>query len=170
MTIKILDDIDIAPILEEYHRIENKIEWLEDGKTKQSSLQHLKDFPSFIEGCGRIKIEETKFGIRYKNKETDFDVCHEIISGTVFEDIIKKYKLKRSRLMWVKSKSCYSLHADFSPRIHIPLITNLSAMFVFRDTGIQHLLAGKVYWIDTRKMHSFANFGDTDRLHLIGCV
>lgn len=170
MNIKVLDSIDPSLILQEYQKIEDKLEWLESDQTKQCGLQHLEEFPSLTDSCGRIKTEQSKFGLRYKNKESDFKICHKIIKNTIFEELIDKFKLFRSRLMWVKPKSCYSLHVDFGPRIHIPIVTNSSAMFVFKDSGVVHLSLGKIYWVDTRKIHSFANFGDTDRLHLIGCV
>lgn len=167
MQIKIIDNIDISPILKAYEEFKTVFPWLDSGSTRQSALQHLKDNPSFIDGCGVLK--QLKFEGR-QLKETDYTVCHEVIKGTIFEEIIEKYNLKRTRLMIIKPKSCYSLHRDFGPRIHIPIITNPSAMFVFKDTGLHHLSTGKVYWVDTTKIHSFANFGNTERLHLIGCV
>lgn len=161
MNVKVIDDINVLPILDSYRSFKTTFDWLEDDNTNQCALQHLKDNPSFIDGCGRLKV-----GL----KENDYNTCHEVIVGSIFEEIIKKYDLKRARLMWVKPKRCYSLHRDFGPRIHIPLITNPSAMFVFKDSGLVHLSVGKVYWVDTSKTHSFANFGDTDRLHIIGCI
>lgn len=160
MNIKIIDNIDISPILEAYRKIESKLEWLEGEKTRQCAIQHRKDVESLTEGCGKL----------ISNKEVDYKHCNREFEGTVFEEIIAKYKLTRTRLMWVAKKSCYTLHKDSSPRIHIPLITNPSAMFVFKESGLHHLEVGKVYWVDTRLTHSFANFGIEDRLHLIGCV
>lgn len=161
MTVEIIENIDVSTIIKEYKSFEKIFPWLEDDNTKQSALQHRKDNPSFIDGCGRLKP-----GLN----ELNYDVCHSVIEGTVFEEVIKKYNLKRTRLMWIKPKRCYSLHRDFGPRIHIPLITNPSAMFVFKETGLVHLPVGKVYLVDTRQVHSFANFGETERLHLLGCV
>ena len=168
MQIKELQSINQVRLLKDYYQIEQHLEWLEDGKTKQCALQHTADKVCFQEACGTLNTD--------KHQETDFIICHQILSGTIFEELIKEYKLYRSRFMWVKAKSCYSLHKDFSHRIHIPIVTNPSAMFVFAEPGVVHLPAlvhlpiGKVYQVDTTQRHSFANFGNTDRLHLIGCV
>lgn len=162
MQIKELQYINQDKLLQDYYQIEKYIEWFNDDKTKQCALQHTKENISFLEGCGRLNTA--------KFKETDFNVCHSIINDTIFKDIIKEFNLYRTRLMWMKPKVCYSLHIDPNPRIHIPIITNPWAMFVFADSGLHHLPIGKVYWVNTKLTHSFANFGDTDRLHLIGCL
>jgi len=168
MQIKELKKINQFKLIKDYYKIENSLEWVETDKTKQCALQHTIDSISFIEACGRIN--------QNKHLETDFNVCHQILSGTIFEELINEYKLYRSRFMWVKAKSCYSLHKDFSYRIHVPIVTNPSAMFVFAEPGVvhipslEHLPVGKVYQVDTTQRHSFANFGDTDRLHFIGCI
>jgi hypothetical protein len=162
MSIKVLDTINALPILQEYEKLKDQVEWVESPHGKQSALQHLKDRPSCIDACGTLNSEIYK--------ETDFNQINSIISNTKIEELIHKYKMYRTRLMIVKPKSCYTLHKDFGPRIHIPLITNPSAMFVFLKDGLTHLQIGKVYWVDTTKLHSFANFGLTDRLHIIGCI
>ena len=76
----------------------------------------------------------------------------------------------RTRFLWINEKSCYSIHKDSSPRIHIPIQTNPQALFYFSKTGFQYLAKDKIYWVDTRNMHSFVNFSDEKRLHLVGCV
>lgn len=159
MSIEIIDTIDVDKILKEYQDLEPKLEWLEDHNTKQCCLQYAENRHSLIEGCGTPHIDEMLYS-----------TCNNLILDSIFEKIIKKYNLYRTRFMWVRSRRCYSLHRDFSQRIHIPLITNPSAMFVFKDTGIHHLEIGNVYKIDTTKVHSFANFGNHDRLHIIGCI
>jgi len=162
MTIKVLDTISVLPIIEEYYKIEKEIEWVDNPQGKQCALQHLSSKPSYTDACGTL---DSKL-----YKEKDFSTVNLIIANTKIEEIINKYNMYRTRLMIVKPKSCYTLHRDFGPRIHIPLITNPSAMFTFLKGGLFHLEIGKVYWVDTTKIHSFANFGLTDRLHIIGCV
>ena len=161
MNIKAIDEVAVSPIIEYYHKIESQLEWLKGEKTRQCALQHRKNLESFVEGCGKLKAPYN---------ESDFSVVHRIFENSVFDMLIKKYNLTRARLMWVSKKSCYTLHRDTGPRIHIPLITNSSAMFVFKDFGLHHLEAGKVYWVNTTLTHSFANFGTEDRLHIIGCA
>ena len=162
MVIEVIDTIDVAPIVKEYERLKDCVEWVDNPRGKQSALQHLAGRPSYIDACGRLD--------RNQYKEKDFCEINGIITDSVLARIIENYKLYRTRFMIMKPKSCYTLHNDFDFRIHIPLITNSSAMFVFLKEGLFHLEVGKVYKVDTRKIHSFANFGLTDRLHLVGCV
>ena len=77
--------------------------------------------------------------------------------------------------MWVNPMSCYSLHKDSTPRIHIPLITNPSCYFIFKENNtpegiIQHLPVGSVYWTNTTVSHTFINCSELPRLHLVGVV
>ena len=72
--------------------------------------------------------------------------------------------------MWLSPMTCYSIHKDSTPRIHIPMITNPECYFVFKAGIIQHMPAGAVYWTNTVNLHTFMNCSDKPRLHLIGVV
>jgi hypothetical protein len=62
------------------------------------------------------------------------------------------------------------MHKDETPRIHIPLITNLECYFVFRTGAIINLKQDYVWWVDTRRIHTFMNCSSVPRLHLVGVV
>lgn len=55
---------------------------------------------------------------------------------------------------------------DDHVRIHIPISTNEQAWFQHGDTKIS-LEAGKVYIVNTKRMHSTYNSGSTDRIHIL---
>lgn len=156
---KKLHDIDITRLLEDYSKIENQIHWSEYPQGKQASLQYKDGEESWISGVGKMQEDERL----YKN-------LNDILLGTEFEKIIKKYNFVRTRLMWVYPKSCYSFHADVAPRIHIPLITNEECFFLFRSGEMYHLDNSAVWWTDTRKTHTFLNTSDHARLHLVGVI
>lgn len=61
-------------------------------------------------------------------------------------------------------------HADTTPRVHIPLITNPQSWFIFKNGMTINLDVGKVYWLDTRREHTAINGSDDWRLHLVGVV
>jgi hypothetical protein len=97
-------------------------------------------------------------------------ILNSVFKDTIFEEVINKYKLLRTRLMWVGPYACYSMHTDQTLRVHVPLITNSECYFVFKQGIVQHMPAGSVYWTNTLKPHTFINCSDIPRLHLIGVV
>ena len=158
--IKTIESIDINPILECYHSIESKIIWTEyNHKGKQAGLQYLDNEDPWDSAVGRSRGKELK----YSN-------LNPLFSGTIFEEIINKYKFRRTRLMWVGPYACYSMHKDSTPRVHIPLITNLNCYFVFKKGIIKHLESGLVHYTNTTWKHTFMNCSDQYRLHLVGAV
>lgn len=158
--IKILADIEIEPILESYIKNEPSFVWLADQhKGKQTGLQFYDNSDPWLSATGRTNISAMKF-----------DKINPFFIGTIFEEIINLYNLKRTRLLWLNSWSCYTFHTDDSPRIHIPLITNPNSYMLFKNGLINHLEIGKVYWVDTRKEHSAMNGSNNPRLHIVGCV
>jgi len=164
-----IDNIDIAPILTAYYELEKDMVWyegidrkvnLQDVKFKrQVSLQYKEDEEPWASSVGRIRHAEILY-----NKINPY------FKDTVFETLINKYKLVRSRLMWVPPFSCYSMHNDPYPRVHIPLITNPDCYFVFKKGIVQHLPTGKVHLVDTTNDHTFMNCSSLPRLHFMGVV
>jgi hypothetical protein len=163
--INAIANIDIDRLVNQYFMIEEKIQWAEmPPKGKQAGLQYSEIEDNLWEaGTGTLT------GL--VNPEHQYKNLNPLLRGTIFEDIINEYKLVRTRFMWVNGMSCYSMHRDLSPRIHVPIITNPECFFVLK-TGteglIEHLPAGKVYWTDTRMQHTFMNCSSEPRLHLIG--
>jgi|688.fasta_scaffold621830_2 hypothetical protein len=163
MNTSIIEPIDVNSILLEYFKLENKLQWANGGnQNKQSGLQYRNDEDPFISATGKL-IQ----GIN----EYEYSILNPIVKDTIFETLINKYKLVRTRFMWVGPRSCYSIHADQNDRVHIPIITNKDSMFLFPENfELIHLPVGNVYKVFTTKFHSFCNFSKFHRLHLVGCL
>jgi len=158
--IQTLDTIDIKPILDSYFKLEENIQWLESGKKgRQSALQYKLGEDIWFSGTGVNKGQELKY-----------TELNPFFKDTIFEEIIKKYNLKRSRFMWLGPMSCYSMHRDSTPRLHIPLITNTQCFFVFKQGIVQHMPAGFTYKVNTLEPHTFINCSEELRLHFIGVL
>ena len=161
MIYKQIDSIDSKSLLDFYENIETKLTWLDDNtKSKQSGLQYLPipEVDQFLCGTGKTQYPDSVF-----------TRIIDLYKNTICENIIQKYKLTRTRWMWVYPYSCYSIHHDFAARIHIPLITNSSNLFLFPDQNLTfNLELNKVYWVDTTKRHTFMNCSSEFRLHLVG--
>jgi hypothetical protein len=158
--IKLLSHISLQPLLDEYRRVEKDIQWTNYGhKGRQVGLQFKDGEDPWTSAVGKSQGDE----FAYTNLNPFF-------KDTIFEELISKYKLLRTRLMWVGPYACYSMHKDQTPRIHVPLITNTECYFVFKHGLISHLSAGNSYWVDTTRFHTFMNCSDQHRLHLIGVV
>ena len=112
--ITVLEPINLTELLETYKMLEDRIQWTDYGhKGKQAGLQHKQDEDPWTSAVGRSR-----------GNELSYTVLKTFFKGTVFTDVINKYSLKRTRLMWCGGYACYSMHRDETPRIHIPLVTN----------------------------------------------
>jgi hypothetical protein len=163
--IKVIGNIDIDLVVNQYMAIEDQIQWVEMyPHHKQAGLQYAEETENlWAGGTGKLT------GL--VNPEHQYNNINPLLRGTIFEDIINEHKLVRTRFMWVNRMSCYSMHRDLSPRVHVPIITNPECYFVLKQGSeglIEHLPAGKVYWTDTRIHHTFMNCSLEPRLHLIG--
>ena len=155
-----LETINYELILDAYNLLESSMQWTNYGhKGKQTGLQYKDNEDPWTSAVGRSRGEE----LLYNNLNPFF-------KDTIFEEIINKYKFKRTRLMWVGPYACYSMHKDSTPRVHIPLITNKDCYFVFKHGIIKHLEAGQVHYTNTTIKHTFMNCSNQYRLHLVGAV
>ena len=103
-----------------------------------------------------------------KGKETDFDTP--IFDIPYINSIIKDLNLYRTRVMNMKSKSCYTIHRDWTKRIHIPVITN-EHCFLIVNNEIKHYPAdGNHYLVDTTQLHTAVNASRENRIHIVGVV
>ena len=96
------------------------------------------------------------------------------LKGTALEEYFNwlDVPIYRARIMLAKEKGCYSIHRDYSPRLHLPLVTNPQCNFLITDPiQMFHLPAdGTTTWVDTRKPHTFMNGSTEKRLHLVMIV
>ena len=158
--IEILESINIEDILDEYNRLESSIQWTDHGyQGKQVGLQYKRNDDPWTSSVGKSKGLE----FLYSNLNPFF-------KETIFETIIQKFKLFRTRLMWVNPFCCYSMHKDHTLRIHIPIITNPECYLVFKNTTPQHISVGNVYLVNTKEEHTFINCSNQSRLHLVGLI
>ena len=157
--IKIIEPYSITPLLDCYFQIEKDLVWTDYGNKKQTGLQFKGLEDPWVSAVGRSKGQE----LTYTNLNPFF-------KDTIFEEIISKYDLIKTRLMWVSPMTCYSMHRDMTPRVHIPMITNPDCYFIFKQNIVQHMPLGSVYWTDTTQLHTFMNCSNTSRLHLVGAV
>ena len=152
---KIDKEYNLQSILIEMNHVISKHGW--DGN--QISLQSLNG-NDWHEGNGAVG----------NKKETDYEVLNtpEHWELTKF---IKENNLYRTRIMQILPKTCYSYHADKSPRIHLAVITNPHC-FLAVDKELFHIPAnGNPYLVDTRKPHTALNCTfDCHRIHIVGCI
>ena len=88
----------------------------------------------------------------------------------VYDELSKKFKLGRTRLLLKEPRSTLSWHRDPEPRLHIPIYTNPGAIMVV-DKVAQHMPADGSVWItNNTKYHNAFNGGEQNRVHLVACV
>lgn len=156
-----IDNINHAQLLDWYYRHEQKIKWLTTpGKTRQTSIQYADRDDVFLSSTAPLAQDRS---------ETEYHLLNSLYVNTPFEDVVKKYNLVRTQLVWLEPRSCYNIHTDLSAQLHIPLVTNNDCTFIFPDeSNMFHLPVGGVYTVNTDKPHSFCNFSEESRLHLLG--
>jgi hypothetical protein len=154
-----IDIIDVDPILNSFFKLDSGIVWTNYPLGKQTGLQYKINEDHWTSAVGKSQ-----------GKELEYTELNPFFKDTIFETIINRYNLKRTRLMWINPKSCYSLHQDETPRIHIPLITNPECYFLFNPGSLLHLPINSVWWVNTKLKHTFLNCSEESRLHLVGIV
>jgi hypothetical protein len=106
-------------------------------------------------------------------KETDFTIMCSQFKNTKFEEIYeelnKKYKLGRVRLMRSRSKTCLSWHTDDSIRLHYPLKTQEGCLMIIEDE-VMHLTKDTWWMTNTAVKHTAINASREDRIHLVAVI
>ena len=88
----------------------------------------------------------------------------------VYDELSKKYKLGRVRLLLKEPRSTLSWHRDPEPRLHIPIMTNPGCLMVI-DNIAKHMPADGSVWItNNTKYHNAFKGGEKNRIHLVACV
>ena len=110
-----------------------------------------------------VAIEEEK----YTQFVKDFEHTY---FKEVYDELSKRYKLGRTRLLLKEPRSTLSWHRDPEPRLHIPIYTNPGAIMVV-DKVAKHMPADGSVWItNNTKYHNAFNGGEQNRVHLVACV
>ena len=88
----------------------------------------------------------------------------------VYEQLSKKFKLGRVRILLKQPRSTLSWHRDPEPRLHIPIITNPGCLQVIENVA-KHMPADGSVWItNNTKYHNAFNGGEENRVHLVACL
>ena len=88
----------------------------------------------------------------------------------VYDELSKRFKLGRVRILLKEPRSTLSWHRDPEPRLHIPIITNPGSIMVI-DEVAKHMPADGSAWITNNlKYHNAFNGGEENRIHLVACV
>jgi len=88
----------------------------------------------------------------------------------VYDELSKRFKLGRVRILLKEPRSTLSWHRDPEPRLHIPIITNPGCIMVIDETA-KHMPADGSVWITNNiKYHNAFNGGEEGRVHLVACV
>ena len=110
-----------------------------------------------------VTIDESK----YTEFVKDFEHTY---FKEIYDQLTKRYKLGRVRLLLKEPRSTLSWHRDPEPRLHIPLITNPGCIMVI-DNVAKHMPADGSVWItNNTKYHNAFNGGEENRIHLVACV
>jgi hypothetical protein len=153
--------VDLVRLKEEAH----KLLWQDDlGQFKTQISLQTDGSSNWDAGTG------SKEGI----DESIWDKLHPELVGTWWEEFFASLPLKlyRSRLMVIQPRSCYSIHVDRTPRIHIAIDTHPQARFVFTTPPAVRFIPadGHLWWVDTRQEHSAFNGSLKPRIHLVACL
>ena len=113
---KLTKQYDLERIILEYNNIMKlDLHWHSDT---QLAIQHSGD-GSYTASCGSLyydfeKGEHKKVII----PERKYTYINSAFEGTIFEEIIKEHGGYRARLLIRNPMSLYSIHADYSHRMH----------------------------------------------------
>jgi hypothetical protein len=117
---------------------------------------------------------DSSTGTQVGQAEGQWDKLHPDLTGTWWEGFFAglPFKVYRARLMTMHPRTCYSIHADNNPRIHIAIKTHRQARFIFTSPPtLRHIPAdGHIWWVDTTKEHSAMNGSLEARIHLVACL
>ena len=101
---------------------------------------------------------------------TENDFCVNLFPDMEYTNsLIGDLRLKRTRIMRMKPKTCLSYHYDRTWRVHVPLITN-SKCFLLIDGTAYHVPADGAYKVNTTKYHTAINASFEARTHLVGIL
>ena len=117
---------------------------------------------------------EASTGSKPDVEESVWNQLHPDLVGTWWESFFASlpFKVYRARLLTMQPRTCYSIHTDRTPRIHIAIDTHPQARFIFTDPpSVAHIPAdGHIWWVDTTKEHSALNGSLKPRIHFVACL
>jgi hypothetical protein len=165
MVTKIDMKVDLASLENLFERSWTDHPWTMTFPTVQCGISVSRsDSDDYMESCQKW-IEPIQ--------EAQLQYLVECYKSTYLEQLINSLPIETCRWRWmiIFGKSCYSMHYDWTERIHIPIYTNNQSFLLFPETPeIYQLSKGSVYQVNTTKVHTAVNCNDSWRVHLVGCV
>tara|TARA_B100000575_G_C22562988_1_gene357623 strand:- start:25 stop:516 length:492 start_codon:yes stop_codon:yes gene_type:complete len=161
MHIELLQTVDHQTILKEANSVKVQLKkgW---GDVDQIGLQGYKPNQHF-------SVWKASVGKGNKLEFPENYFKYELFNLPLINSIIKKYNLKRTRIMKSDSKTCLTRHQDMSKRVHIPVITNPDCFMTIEDKNY-FLEPGNVYLTNTTLPHTAVNASKYIRIHIVGCL
>lgn len=134
-------------------------------KSNQIILQGLdSEVEEWQVGVGSIEELEVQ-------EEKKYQYLNKSLVGSEIQNVINHYQGFRARIMLMPPRACYSVHADPTARIHIPIVTNDQCWMIWPYNNLCFRLpVGKAYYADTRRRHTFVNGSTENRIHIVMCV
>lgn len=131
-------------------------------KSNQIICQSLKENPDdWYTGIGRIDTLEDQ-------QEEEYCHLNSALAGTKLAELIKHYNCFRTRIMLMPPRQCYSVHADPTPRLHLPIKTNSQCWMIWpKHNQCFQMMPGDLFSADTTKPHTFINGSEEDRIHVV---
>jgi hypothetical protein len=152
-------EFDAAKIIEVYDTIESTIKETID---KQISITSMSG-NNVLEGIGKISS--------LTGSEKEHQTLNNVFKNTYIEHVhntlLNNFEVFRGRVMLLEGKKCYTYHRDPTWRLHIPVITNESSIFLIEDVVYRLSNPGQVYLVNTKLFHSAINMKLEDRVHLV---
>jgi len=108
--------------------------------------------------------------------EHEFKNLQPLLKGTEIEKLLLGVGKNwyRTRIMTMVPLKVYQIHSDPTPRIHIPILTNDLCRFYFpkQSSCLEDFMLddGSIYWVNTRKTHTFINCSKFKRIHIVACI
>ena len=100
--------------------------------------------------------------------ETEKDFNIPLFDIPYINGILNEHKLVRTRLMKMKSKTCYYWHNDKTKRLHIPVQTHEHCFLLLGNERVYLPADGTAYVVDTTQKHTALNCSKVDRIHIVG--
>ena len=158
-------DFDIDKLLSECYNVIDSVglQYNQIGLTHSKVIKYRK----------KVNVWFDAVGSKSPRDEKNYVVFNEKLKGSylekVYNDIQKYYTVGRVRIMCLSNKTCYSLHADYEKRLHLPIQTNEKCLLLVDNKALHLPADGNAYLVDTTKQHTAlnGNKGEFNRIHII---
>lgn len=150
-------EFDVDFLKQEVYNLTNLYGW---GDLGQLCITNPPGENDFFKGIGPLMTSK------------NFTVLNKFLNGQyiekVYNTIKNDYPVGRVRIMLLPGQKCYSIHADVTKRIHIPIETNDQCMMIINDEVKRMPADGGAWLTNTTKPHTALNGNHVfNRIHLL---